>query len=68
MHIPSQRRHMYIGIKSMVVFTKDYVELQIHVQTVPEFVCLHARSVRRHTWVLMGPDSNKCSSQAFKSL
>ncbi len=26
-----------------------------------EFVCLslHAHSVRRHTWVLMGPDSNK---------
>ena len=20
------------------------------------FVCLHARSVRRHTWVLMGPE------------
>ncbi len=22
------------------------------------FVCLHARSVRRHCWVLLGPDSN----------
>ena len=21
---------------------------------------------RRHTWVLIGPDSNKCSSQAIK--
>ncbi len=23
------------------------------------FVCLHARSICRHTWVLMGPDSKK---------
>ncbi len=31
------------------------------------FVCLHARSVRRHTWVLMRPDLNKMSSQALKA-
>ena len=30
------------------------------------FLCLTGRSVR-HTWVLMGPDSNKCSSQAIKA-
>ncbi len=30
--------------------------------------CLHARSVQRHTWVLMGPDSNKMLQPGFKSL
>ncbi len=32
------------------------------------FVCLHARSVRRHTWVVMGPDLNKMLKPGFKSL
>ena len=32
------------------------------------FVCLHTRSVWRHTWVLMGPDSNKLLKSGFTSL
>ncbi len=32
------------------------------------FVCLHAHSVQRHTWVLMGPDSNKMLKPGFSSL
>ncbi len=32
------------------------------------FVCLHTRSVRRHTWVLMGADSKKTLKPGFKSL
>ncbi len=31
------------------------------------FVYLHARSVRRHTWVLMGPDSNKMLKPGFRA-
>ena len=30
------------------------------------FVCLHARSVWRHTWVLMDQNRTKCSSQTLK--
>ena len=32
------------------------------------FVCLTGRSVRRHTWVLMGPDSNKMLQARLKRL
>ena len=32
------------------------------------FVCLTGRSVRRHTWVLMGQDSNKMLKPGYKSL
>ncbi len=31
------------------------------------FVCLHPCSVRRHTWVLMGPDLNKMLKPGFKA-
>ena len=31
-------------------------------------VCLTGCSVRRNIWVLMGPDLNKCSSQAKKAI
>ena len=31
-------------------------------------ICLLARFVRRHTWILMGPDSNKMLKPGFKSL
>ena len=34
-------------------------------QTSTTIVCLHARSVRRHTWVQMGPDSNKMLKPGF---
>ena len=30
------------------------------------FVCLHVCSVRRHTWVLMGPDTNEMLKPGFK--
>ena len=32
------------------------------------FVCLTGRSLRRHTWVLMGPDLNKMLKPGYKSL
>ena len=31
------------------------------------FVCLHARSVQRHTWFLMGPDSNRMLMPGFRA-
>ncbi len=38
-----------------------------HESNVCLFVCLHAHSMRRHTWVLMGQDSNKTLKPGFKA-
>ena len=63
-------------LRKVILFQmKSYPDQYLYVQTkryhgfvVCLFVCLTGRSMRRHTWVLMGPDSNKMLKPGLKPL
>ena len=43
----------------MVNIAQEDQQIKADASMLGLFVCLTGLSVRRHTWVLMGPDSNK---------
>ncbi len=82
--LPSYKRFLSIGRENLVCAYEDvwkekcdktssskivqhmFQSLNSRVNYI--FVCLPARSVRKHAWVQMGPDSNKMLKPGFKSL
>ena len=59
----------FMDMKCFVLFCSVFVLFFFYLFSLQEaFVCLTGCSVRWHTWVLMGPDSNKKLKPDYKSM